>query len=149
MDFARKKAVALVCLIVYVCIGFSAHALSPESENAYPFFSWFLFVQVPPRVQTGFEVRVVLATSTQPIRTSADFDAHGLMQRDIIMLEARIGHAVKGGNPEEIRTAREGLEARMTSGAKYELVEITYNPLEYFKNKTTHGESVLAQFITP
>gem|GEM_PF-2247105 len=150
MNYATGKGYAILFLTLYASIGFATHALSNNSgEDAYPFFSWFLFVNVPPRIQTGFDVHTVEVNSSQSLRQSALFRDEGLMRRDIVALENRIGQAAKSGNAEEIRSARRSIESRLPAGTVYRVREITYDPLKYFISKSVLIESTVSEFTAP
>lgn len=145
MGLIQQKTVAILFLALYAGIGFSAHALSGEKgEDAYPFFSWFLFVNVPQRVQTGFDVRI----GNLRLLDSPEFRS-GLMRREAATLENRIGEAVKSGSAQRIQAARRDIESRLPAGTTYLVREITYDPLEYFTAKSTLRESIIGEFTAP
>jgi len=146
MPYARARTAALIGLSIYIAVGFSAHVLSNGGEDAYPFFSWFLFVNVPQRVQSGFDVVVVDGMGAQSLTESDAFFGDGMM-RDILALENRLGRAVKGGNPLEIAEARRELESFLSGPVTYRVREITYDPLEYFSSKAVLEATVLAEYL--
>lgn len=150
MDYATRKTFALLFLLLYAGIGFTAHAVSGDrGEDAYPFFSWFLFVNVPQRVQTGFDVQVT-AIDGQPVAPVSilvsDAYRNELRAREIVALESRLGDALKYGGTQEGTDARRALESGFTKNVTYRVREITYDPLAYFKDKTVLRETILAEF---
>lgn len=153
MNYGRTKRTLITFLISYAFIGFGAHITSASNEDAYPFFSWFLFVTVPPRVQSGFDIVIVSAHGQKleipafPLNRPDVFVSGGLTEGDISALAERLGRSVLGRQDREVLGVRSELETHFnTPRATYVVREFTYDPLEYFKSKSVASTTVLAEF---
>ena len=61
MTYEHAKQTVFIFLAGYCCVGLLAHVANithNTPEDLYPFFSWFLFVRVPSRVQFDYEARM-------------------------------------------------------------------------------------------
>lgn len=153
MNYLRTKKILAMFLILYAFIGFGAHTTSTATEDAYPFFSWFLFVTVPPRTQSGFDVMLVSVNGKRletpaPLLSRPDvFAGDGLTEQYLSALTERLAHSVRGRRSEQISETRRGLETRFSTEASYAVRAYTYDTLEYFKTKQVASSTVLAEFL--
>src|SRR3989344_4062824 len=153
MSYERTKKVLTTFLVLYTFIGVGAHVTSVDTEDAYPFFSWFLFVKVPPRIQTGFDVVLVSVDGKRletpaPLLSRPDvFGSEGLTERDLSAMTGQFARLIRGKRNEQIAEARREFEARFNTRVSYAVREYSYNTLEYFKNKNIASSTVLAEFL--
>lgn len=153
MSYEHTKKALLIFLVVYAFIGFGAHATSTSTEDAYPFFSWFLFVTVPPRIQSGFDIVLVsvdgerLETPVSLLESPDVFLSEGIAEQNISALTERFVHAIRGRRNEDIVVLRQELEAQFNKHISYAVREYSYDTLEYFKNKRIASSTILAEFL--
>ncbi|MEN9561391.1 MAG: hypothetical protein RIQ56_664 [Candidatus Parcubacteria bacterium] len=151
-EYPTARNCVFVFLVTYALIGFGAHIFSKGQEDVYPFFSWFLFVQVPQRIQDGYEVRVTILSGekkhSSPLlqesigaSTSLNYPA-----REVIRLGNELGRALKQGEDARVLAYRTLLEAMLTKPCEYEVREVRYDPREYYLSKTTKETLVLARY---
>ena len=152
MSYERAKRILVVCLMLYAVIGFGAHATSTGTEDAYPFFSWFLFVTVPPRVQSGFDIMLVSTKGKSleapvPLVSRPDiFSSEEMSEQRLSAITEMLARSIQGQEDGRISELRRQLEAPFSSQASYIVREYTYDPLLYFKTKQVASSTVLAEF---
>lgn len=151
MTYTRTKYLLIIFLMLYALIGVSAHITSNAQEDTYPFFSWFLFVTVPARTQTGFDFMITSVNgehfdSPVSLLSRPDlFSSGDLSAQRISELAQRLGQALRDNRQDTAAAARTALESHFTTPHTTYLVrEFTYSPIEYFKTGATASTSVLA-----
>ncbi len=153
MNYARTKKTLLVFLTLYAFVGFGAHIASTSTEDAYPFFSWFLFVTVPPRTQSGFDITLVsvdgkrLETPAALLGRPDVFSSDGLTEQYLSALAERLAHSIRGRRNDQITETRRELETHFNVEASYAVRAYTYDTLKYFKTKQIASSTVLAEFL--
>ncbi len=153
MNYTNAKKTIATFLILYAFVGFGAHATSVSTEDAYPFFSWFLFVTVPPRIQSGFDIMLVsvdgerLETPVHLLDRPDVFSSEGVTERELSEITQRFAHSIRGKRHEQISELRRMLEVHFSTHASYAVREYSYDPLEYFKNKKVSSSIILAEFL--
>ncbi len=156
MTFARAQAIAIIFLCLYAGIGFTAHLAAREAEDVYPFFSWFLFVTVPQRSQSSFDIRIIAVDGKELDPPQLLFqNAEAFMRPDpakrdmlALALAQALGRALRQENQIEIERFREQLASRFIIPVTYEVREIGYDPIEYFKSKSVATSTILGTFTT-
>ena len=140
MSYGVLKKFIIIFLIVYFSAGMLARHLSKGPEDVYPFFSWFLFHRVPPRTQTGFSIRVHELDGRRfepPIffeEVGDMYDKDSRSAREYQHLVRILGRSVKQNKTDEVERLREKLERNFLSHpATYEIVEVTYNPVDRWR----------------
>ncbi len=152
MNYGRTKKALVILLASYAFIGFGAHATSTGAEDAYPFFSWFLYVTVPSRVQTGFDSMLVSVNGKRletplPLLDRPDIFSKGeLTEQRLSALIEELAYAIRARQSGHTSALREKLETHFNTQASYIVREYTYDPLEYFKNKRIASSTVLMEF---
>jgi len=155
MSYSQAKAFVLMFLCGYAFLGILAHATSRGEEDVYPIFSWFLFVNVPPHMQSGFDVNI-LSVSGKPVAQPNEilvrpeiFALNGLMTRDIISLKRDLARAVIEHRTGDIAILRARLESHFHSKTVYMLSETRYDALDYFLTKQVATSTPIVTFTTP
>jgi len=141
MSYKLLKKVVIVFLAAYFSVGLLARFLSIGTERFYPFFSWFLFTRVPPRIQTSFDLRIYEFEGKQfdpPIffeKAGSVYKKNSRLMAEYRNLIQRLGTAAKQNRKDEITQLRRELEANFLSHPViYDIVEIRYNIIEYWKS---------------
>lgn len=153
MTYAHAKNVLLLFFFAYVAISFGARVLSNTTEDFYPFFSWSLFEKVPPRIQSGYEIRVIAVHGTQsapvPLADRPDLLYPGFYVRDLNQLSFLMGMELRRGDDDEFIATEQEFLSHVNTNISYELDAITYNPLERFLNGAVLTRKALVQRTVP
>lgn len=123
-------------MLVYFLVGIGSHfapARFLPYGQLYPFFSWFLFARTPNQV-TDYAVRLMEVQGRKldppPFIQDADHlapDVHSIKLHDIVQ---KLGMALERKDRESARHASRMLERNFLTGAtRYQVVKVTYNPL--------------------
>lgn len=148
-----KRAVMLVYafLLLQASFGFTAHILSTGQEDAYPFFSWFLFVHVPERTQSSFEARVrevdgkELPYATE--LTGVPNLMHPTEKMNVVRRDVQaLGHALKTADNAAVEVARAHFERHLTKSARYEILELTFDPIQRVRTGAIVRSEILSVF---
>ena len=73
MTYKVLKTTVILFLLGYFSVGVSAYFLKKGTEDFYPFFSWFLFNEVPKRNQVDFDL-VIRQTGTEKFESGIFFE---------------------------------------------------------------------------
>lgn len=153
MSYERTKRLLAGFLVLYALIGFGAHVTHTSSEDVYPFFSWFLFVTVPPRVQAKFDFVLIsvngqnIETPVSPLSRPDVFSPEGVTEQNLSELAEHLRKALQVNDTGDVTYVRGEFEKHFTvSRASYGVRETTYNPIDYFKNGTVASSTVFAEF---
>ena len=152
MSYIRAKKILASFLVLYAFIGFTAHTMSTSTEDVYPLFSWFLFVTVPPRIQSGFDIMLVSVQGKRletpvPLLSRPDiFSNEKISEQELSFITENLARSIWGQQGERISEVRQQLEANFTTQASYVVREYTYDPLEHFKSGRIASSTVLAEF---
>lgn len=148
-----KRAVVLVYafLLLQASFGFTAHVLSTGPEDAYPFFSWFLFVHVPERTQSSFEARVREVDGIElphaPELTIVPNIMHPTEKMNVVRRDIQaLGHALKTADETAIEAARMRFERHLTKSVRYEILELTFDPIERVRTGAIERSEILSVF---
>ncbi len=150
MTYARAQYALVFFLLFYSAVGFGAH-FSSSSQGVYPFFSWFLFVEIPSRVQTNFELFV-----TELSDRTVDFPLHpeelpgvlwgGVEKKNFNILVRRLGEAIKGKQAESVDELRRELELYLPGVVSYEVQEVVFNPIQRFRFGDSFSSESIGRF---
>lgn len=152
MTFKRAKSAALIFIAAYFTVGIGAHLTAKSTEDLYPFFSWFLFSRVPPRIQSEFEIRILEINDKNinpPVRLREDsevFKSGGTSEKELHDISERLGRAALSKNEEDIALARRELESKLVKSISYEVSHIDFDILDRWQNGKVISERSLARF---
>lgn len=155
MRYQQLQQCVIIFLVLYAAIGLGARFLSTETEDVYPFFSWFLFERVPPRVQTDMEV-LVHAVGKDPFPSPLPF-------REVVALHnparskawyyttiQQLGNALEKKRADEAALLRKTFEETFIhKPVTYEVVQQTYNPIDRFLYHRIIEQRSLGVFYFP
>lgn len=150
--YETAKKIAFGFIIAYFCIGVTAHATSRSQEDVYPFFSWFLFANVPPRIQSGFEIEVTsvegkkLASPERLAASSPLFKKGEVSEKYLGELSERLGYAVTRRDAGAIEATSKELGSRLVKPAGYQISQVTFNPIDKWARGETISRTVIASF---
>lgn len=125
----------------------------PEDET-YPFFAWTLFRVVPQPEASAFRVRIT-AVDGKTLAAPLFFDEAGpIVSKNQTLnyrfIEEALGKAVAAQDSARIEAARRSIEDSFTANqVRYEVIEVNYRTIEYWKTRTYDTLRVLASFETP
>lgn len=153
MNYDTMKKSVLAFLAVYALIGLIAHTTRSGNEDVYPFFSWFLFVNVPARTQSAYDIVLIsahgekLSVPVSLLERPDVFAAQGMSAQGLSVISERLGHAHRQARRADLLRTRADLETHfIIPDATYALREYTFDPLEYFKRGTVASTTLLAEF---
>lgn len=153
MSYRILGQLIIVFLVVYFSVGIAARFLSRGTEDFYPFFSWFLFTTVPPRIQTDYAIRIVEAGGKKfdpPVFFERADDVYEKGDRSVAeysRLTRSLAMSVRGNQKEEVERLRSALERKfLVYPVVYEAVEVTFSPIERWKTGEVLGVKTLATF---
>ncbi len=157
MTYEIAKRILLAFLALYALMGISAHIMSAKSnstEDLYPFFSWFLFVNVPSRAQADFEIEIV-EVDNQAISPPASlenlpdvFMENNLSDRELRDLIEKLGRAVENKNTGVIILTRQKLEMHFRKKVSYNMLKLHFNPIDRLRTGKIDKKTVLASFVS-
>lgn len=156
MSYRAAKISVLLFLAVYFCTGMLSHFSAKGEENSYPFFSWFLYAEVPLRIQSEYGIRFLEIggrTVDPPLffekAVGAAYNPRRLSPGGYHYLIQLLGGAVKRKDAKEIARLRTEIEKEILDRpAVYEISEIKFNPVERWRNGTVMEIKPLAQFTS-
>lgn len=149
MTYASSRSLAVGFLALYALVGMWAHVTRDGAEDVYPFFSWSLFAQVPPRVQDDFEV-LVSEVGGKPIGTTEARNVTDLVDGSVnyqmyVHRVREFGRALRDGSP-DLDAKRRAFEAMLSTDASYEVTAIRYDPVERLLAGGTISQRALGAF---
>lgn len=154
MQYETLKVIAILSLIVYFLGGIATNPYPIFGEQMYrrelyPFFSWFLFAEIPnPRPTTSMQLLSYGGTTyDQPLpfeKTGFLFEAIGQYPTQYLpIIRAFARELERSGNVEPHRSA---LEKLFKEDASYRIVRLEYDQVAYWKTGSTTRTEVLGTF---
>jgi len=132
-----------VVLIGYFSLGIATRA----ADEVFPVFSWFLF-HIVPNKPFHYEV-LVLDVENKPLpkplffRDARDHLSSLAGEDTALQLMDFFGRAVKSGNEKAAGEYQRTFESTyMPRVTRYALVEVSYQPLEYWKTKAREEKQI-------
>lgn len=153
MTYKNLKFSVVSFLILYFVIGITAHATRRGTEDVYPFFSWFLFVEVPPRIQSGFDIRVIsieakaLDAPQSLSGTDPVFIQSGLTDKALRDISNGLGQAIMSKNEASLTMYKNLFESKLARSISYEVSAVEFNPIDRVLSKKVSARNVLGEFI--
>ncbi|MEX2090534.1 MAG: hypothetical protein WD989_00140 [Candidatus Paceibacterota bacterium] len=139
MSYRFLKYFFAIILLVYF-VGGLASRNSAKGE-LYPFFSWFLFDQVPNEKQ-NFTMRIISHGGQRhepPLEFSQATDIFRTINQSATQyfyVIQDLGYGILNGNDRQIENARERLEKIFLGmPATYEILQVRYDPVQYWRTK--------------
>lgn len=153
MSYPLFKFLLLAGLVTYFVVGVSARVLTEGDEDTYPFFSWFLFSKVPPRIQDDYLIKILEyrgQTQTPPLlveKTPGIFNSARSLA-EYFQMTRNLGVAVKRGDTKEISRYRTHIENNLFSSQKlkYQVLEVRYNLIDRYRNGSLLSSQEIAVF---
>ncbi|MEI6863787.1 MAG: hypothetical protein WCK46_00230 [Candidatus Adlerbacteria bacterium] len=156
-EVSRLRTLLSIFLGLYFVIGLSTFFLfsSAHDKSFPPFFHWFLFALVPnEHFSTQYTVRLVTykgkaLTPPELFGEANDIigDAQTNRARDGIR---RLGKALVAGDTAGADVVRAELEAAyFPKDLSWQVVKITYDPIERFKTGALERVDILGTYHTP
>ncbi len=150
LRYRRLQIFVAAALALVMAIGLGG-TLTPSHE-IFPFASWFLFSLVPGR-RSEFEVilRVIDNKPVEPGRPfrQADFlvhHPHSIVIHEIIQ---KLGAAEEARDAKTSRALRRQIEGEFDPAiSRYDLVRVTYKPVERWKTGRVQDTAVVRSFAT-
>lgn len=134
--YRRLSILFFSILLAYPVVGIIS-AFS-EHEEAFPVYCWFLFY-LTPNAKTDFALRI-LEHNSQPLpQPLLAHEADGFIPNprsiELYELTQRFGRASQHNNPSALKDIQSLLQNHFLGQVNhYELVSITYDPLERWKS---------------
>ncbi len=150
MSPGTLKYATVLMLIGYALTGLWTRRL-PEGER-YPFFSWFLFNRIPQISETAYNIRILEAGGTplQPPVTFKDaapfFSTVDNSPAAYYQLIQELGQALAAHDTLEGHRVQKVLDQHFTAPVLYEVLKVTYNPIEYWRSAQWQEAVRLAVF---
>lgn len=149
MPYRRLRRLLPALGGAYLVLGFCA-AAAPGFE-VFPFFCWFLF-PITPNVEERFALSVHEIGGRrfeEPVEfQSLDVieDPHAM---DVWFSVQALGQAVVDDNAREAERIRRRLEANfIPSPSRYTVDQVTYDPIERWRQGTVRSRTTLAVFTS-
>lgn len=146
MSYRFLKFFFAVALVIYFAGGL---ATSGYQKEVYPFFSWFLFDQVPNEKQ-DFTMRIISYGGQEydpPLefsQASHIFQSINQSATQYFYVIQDLGYGILNKNDSQAQNARERLEKIFLGApAKYEILQVRYDPVQYWKT----GEFIEAKLM--
>jgi hypothetical protein len=151
MSYKTTKGTTIAFLTLYVAIGIGNHFASHGQEDLYPFFSWFLFVEVPNRVQENLEVAI---TSAETMRLSSPVEIGtlpgifkpGTDIDHIRNLSMRLAQALSEKNSPIFDSLQRELEMNFAMPVTYQIRRVRFDVIERFKSGIVLSVEPVAEF---
>jgi hypothetical protein len=148
--------IAGATLAIYAAIGVLPHSMALVTRKIsygeqYPFFSWFLFAKIP-NPQSTLTMRMLSygdTTYDPPLpfdKTSFIFRAVGQYSTQYLPVIRSFGGAIEKG--EDTSLYRKRLENIFLKPARYQIVRIQYDPVDYWRSRAIKKEVLLGTFTT-
>jgi hypothetical protein len=152
VSWEHKKLLVGLFLFVYALGGLAARTLTDEAaQETYPFFSWYLFADVPDQ---SFVYTVTIRslngqTYDSPIswaKAPQLFNGWTQSPTHYLHLIQLLGRAVESGDLRALQRERAQFESIFSGvSAVYEVVKVPGNPIERWQTQDARG-TVLAEF---
>jgi hypothetical protein len=150
MPYRFLKYFFAIFIAVYFIGGL--YTRNTRAGEAYPFYSWFLFDQVPNE-KNDFTIRIVSyggKTYNPPLEFSETreiFQTINQSATQYLYIVQDLGYAIIGQKQEQILTDRERLEKIfLGTPARYEVLQVRYDPVQYWKTGEYKELKVIATY---
>jgi len=154
VSYEIVKKILILFLVTYFVIGVAARFLSAGTEDFYPFFSWFLFIRVPLRVQSDFSIQIhefgekKFETPVFVDELSGVYDTDAYSRTQYHNLIQRLALSIKRREKNQIIKLREELEKKfILRPVVYGVVERKFNTIEHWKTGAVIEIISIAKFI--
>lgn len=158
MSYERFKGFIVFVLVIYFLVGlytnYFIEGMRGDIAEVYPFASWGLF-QTVPNVRTKHTIRFLEVDGRRFDPPVFFADAHeiynfrGRWPSDDEVRVFRLANSIERGDREEVRRLREEIERNFSlKDVVYEVVFVSYNPLEFWKNREVRELRVLERFTS-
>lgn len=149
MSYNAIKIFLVTVIISYFYVAFYVTSHVPEGE-VYPFFSWFVFTRVPPESNTEYTLKILEYEGRKldpPIFLKDAYKTYltpSIAPPTYNYIVQSLADNVIAEQPDKVEQYRNALEGGFLSReAVYEIVEIRFDTLEYYKTgKFYESESV-------
>lgn len=139
-NFIKLKRIIFCILILYFLLGLSTEIFLRQEEKIFPpFFSWFLFVDVPNETFSNESTILLLEVNGQKFSPPVPWgEVYGHTDQPSAArsrtLMQRLANSLEKKNQEETKRLRTLFEQRyLPESVTYQVVVNTYNPIERFK----------------
>ena len=158
ISYEVKKTMVVITLVFYCAAGIFIRLYRDEQHHQiYPFFSWYLFANIPiPNQQVTFTMDILSLgsqTYNPPLpfsQTSSIFQKLRQSPTEYTALIVMLGQSILSGDANSISQSRQKLEKIfLGTSARYEILRVNYDPVAYWENGTYTSESVIGTFQTP
>lgn len=154
ISYETMRAIVIASLIVYFIAGLHERFVQHGGET-YPFFSWYLFAEIPNYHLTAFTIDIYAIGDTKydpPLpfyQTAPLFLQLRQSPTEYTPIIDELGWSIirKNGDIEEIRYRLEGMFSGLS--ARYELRMIAYDPLVYWSEHKVASSTSLGFFEAP
>lgn len=153
MSYSSVKKCAVIFLLIYFTTGVLARLLTRGNEDFYPFFSWFLFSDVPPRIQYGYAVRMDQIGDEKfspPVffeKTPA-FAKKSVSSGEFYNLTQLFGQSIAHHQTDETDRLRKRIEQNLPPRSVYEIVGVEYDVIKHFDTGEVTKVDILGTFRT-
>lgn len=156
MSVKAARLLLFLFLASYFIVGNTARLTVRNEEQLYLISSWYLYSRVPAPVQTGFAVLIHSAgtqTFTPPVYLDDErgvvFNAALDYNHSLVHNVDDLGRALQLHHTDMILKARRELEQNfIQSPVVYDLVEISFHPVERWKSGALIGTRTVATFTS-
>ncbi len=155
MSYGFLKKILIGTLFVYFSIGLGAQHLLTEDQKVYPFFSWYLFYEVPSRIQSDYVVYFTAVEGEELEKRTAFIDDtlfHNINTHtttDYYLMIQRLGNAIESANKKKIESEKRAFEENFTQpSVTYVIARRTIDPISYWLDKDVISEEDVAVFTS-
>ncbi len=153
ISYEAMRAIVIASLIVYFIAGLHERFIRHGGET-YPFFSWYLFAAIPNYQEQAFTIRILSLGDTvydPPLvfsQTGPIFKRLRQSPTEYTPIINTLGWSIvhKRGNTAEIRQRLEQMFGGLR--ARYELLMVAYDPVDFWKSGTVASSTVLGVYDT-
>ncbi len=156
MNTKNFRVLFLLFFVFYFIIGNAARLTARGEEQLYLISSWYLYSRVPAPVKTEFTIVVHKAgnqTFNPPVyldnKQGVIFNQKLDYNHSLVHNVADLSRALQLENKSMILTARKSLEGNfILSPVVYDVVEISFNPIERWKDGSLLITRTIATFTS-
>ena len=148
LSHSLLEKLIVLFLVSYFVVGVYAHFYIINQEEVYLLYSWDLYTKVPPRIQTEFAILIhefegkrlenpiIFERARGVLYSSLTEYRHATYNKTSIQNIVRLlAPSILQDKTREIERLRMELEKTFLSHpVVYEVVEVTFNPIERWKN---------------
>jgi hypothetical protein len=153
-EYKRLKYFILGFLAFYLIAGYSTELMGHHyDKNIPPFFSWLLFTNVPLEHYSTLRTLRILSTESKIFNPPLLYgEAYGVVPNPdsaksrLTIME--LADSLKNHHTTEINMLRTGLEENfLPRHTHYQVIELQYDPVEFYKSGKVHDAIVLGDFV--